>query len=75
MDNIYFVEEKITTQRLAAMAARGTHMVWKTWEQFIMEHELELVERKGRARIPCACRFCHAGKLLPLSAVEVHLNP
>jgi hypothetical protein len=56
------------------MAQRGIHLVWKTWEQLIMEHELRLAEMKGRIRIPCTCRFCHAGKLLPLSAVEVHLK-
>jgi hypothetical protein len=39
-----------------------------------MEHELRLAEKKGRARIPCPCRFCHAGKLLPLSTVELHLK-
>jgi hypothetical protein len=50
------------------------HMVWKSWEQLIMEHELRLAERKGRARIPCPCKFCHAGKLLPLSAIELHLK-
>jgi hypothetical protein len=56
------------------MANMDTHMVWKSWEQLIMEHELQLAERKGKARIPYPCRFCHASKLLPLSTVELHLK-
>jgi hypothetical protein len=39
-----------------------------------MEHELRLVEMKGRLRIPSTCRFYHAGKFLPLSIVEVYLK-
>jgi hypothetical protein len=36
--------------------------------------QVALSRGKGRARIPYPCRFCHAVKLLPLSAVELHLK-
>jgi hypothetical protein len=36
--------------------------------------QIMVYREEGKSRIPCACKFCHASKLLLLSIVEVHFK-